>query len=122
VGRPSRSPLGTALEVRHQAALKFVAVGELDGALALFLVVFLVVWPPKGSRLEDGRVPLGRQQYPRELREETRRRHARARRSANSPRTPASPPPRSRVGSQAPSGEGKGNRRDRRRASLETLV
>ncbi len=43
-----------------------------DGALALSLVV----WPPKGSRLEDERVPRERQFYSPELREEIRRRHA----------------------------------------------
>jgi hypothetical protein len=35
--------------VRHEAALALVESGELDPVLALSLVV----WPRKGSRLED---------------------------------------------------------------------
>jgi hypothetical protein len=38
--------------------------GEVDGALALSLVL----WPPKGSRLEDQAVPLGRQVYRQDVR------------------------------------------------------
>jgi hypothetical protein len=72
VSRASRSTLGTALQVRHQAALRLVEAGELDGALALSLVV----WPPKGSRLEDEAVPLGRQAYREDVKAEVRRRHA----------------------------------------------
>jgi hypothetical protein len=49
----------TPLQMRHEAALQLVAAGELDPALALSLVV----WPPRGSRLEDEQVPLGRQFY-----------------------------------------------------------
>lgn len=65
---PKRSPL----QVRHQAALKLVAAGELDPALALSLVV----WPPKNSRLVDENVPRERQLYSDGLREEIRARHA----------------------------------------------
>jgi hypothetical protein len=46
--------------------------GELDGALALSLVV----WPPRGSRLEDEAVPLGRQGYPEDVKVEVQRRRA----------------------------------------------
>lgn len=63
------SRLGTALEVRHAVALKLLQAGELGPEDALMFVV----WPPKGSRLED--VPLGRRDYPTELRKEMRRRH-----------------------------------------------
>jgi DNA invertase Pin-like site-specific DNA recombinase len=62
----------TPLQVRHAAALKLVAEGELDGMLALSLVV----WPPKGSRLADDRVPVTRQFYPPELKAEIRERFA----------------------------------------------
>jgi hypothetical protein len=62
----------TSLEVRHAAALKLVAEGEIDGVLALSLVV----WPPKGSRLADDQVPRERKFYPPELKAEIRRRHA----------------------------------------------
>jgi hypothetical protein len=71
-GLPPRRP--AALQVRHQAALALVEAGELDGALALSLS--LVVWPPKGSRLEDEHVPLGREYYPEDVKAEVRRRHA----------------------------------------------
>jgi hypothetical protein len=56
--------------VRHEAALALVESGELDPVLALSLVV----WPRKGSRLED--VPLERQFYSDDVREEIRARHA----------------------------------------------
>jgi hypothetical protein len=52
------------------SALKLVAAGELDGAIALSLVA----WPPKGSRLEDDHIPIGRRDYPKGLRVEMRRR------------------------------------------------
>lgn len=35
-----------------------------------------MVWPRRGSRLEDESVPTGRQFYRQEVREEIRRRHA----------------------------------------------
>jgi hypothetical protein len=60
----------TPLQIRHDAALALVVKGELDPVLALSLVV----WPRKGSRLED--VPLERQYYAEEVREEIRARHA----------------------------------------------
>jgi hypothetical protein len=66
------SPARTALEVRHAAAIKLVEAGELDGVLALSLVV----WPRRGSRLEDDDVPRGKQFYRDELRVEIRKRHA----------------------------------------------
>jgi hypothetical protein len=47
----------TALEIRHAAAIKLVEAGDLDGVLALSLVV----WPRRGSRLEDEHVPQGTQ-------------------------------------------------------------
>jgi hypothetical protein len=56
--------------VRHDAALALVQRGELDPVLALSLVV----WPRKGSRLED--VPLGRQYYSEDVCAEIRARHA----------------------------------------------
>ena len=62
----------SALMVRYDAALKLVAAGKLDPHEALAFVC----WPPKGSRLEDERVPLERQFYPADVREEIRRRHA----------------------------------------------
>jgi hypothetical protein len=52
--------------VRHAAALKLVAAHELDGALALSYVV----WPRRGSRLEDEQVPTERQFYSEELKAE----------------------------------------------------
>jgi hypothetical protein len=63
--RPQRTPL----EIRHQAALKLVAAAELDGVVALSLVVW-----PRSPRLES--VPVGRQFYSEDLREEIRARHA----------------------------------------------
>jgi hypothetical protein len=60
----------TPLQVRHEAALKLLARGELDPYEALVLVC----WPRKGSRLED--VPLGKQFYSDDVREEIRARHA----------------------------------------------
>jgi hypothetical protein len=66
------SPARTALEIRHSAAIKLVEAGELDGVLALSLVV----WPRRGSRLEDEHVPQGTQFYSNELRAEIRKRHA----------------------------------------------
>ena len=62
----------SALWVRHEAALQLVARGELDGPLALSLVV----WPRRGSRLEDESVPPERQFYSDELKAEIRGRHA----------------------------------------------
>jgi hypothetical protein len=56
--------------VRHDAAIALVESGELDPVLALSLVV----WPRKGSRLDD--VPLERQFYSEDVREEIRARHA----------------------------------------------
>jgi DNA-directed RNA polymerase specialized sigma24 family protein len=67
-----REPSRTPLQVRHAAALKLVAAGELDPAFALSLVV----WPPAGSRLADDQVSTRRQTYPPELKAEIRRRHA----------------------------------------------
>jgi hypothetical protein len=61
----------TPLEVRHAAALQLVAAGELDGVLALSLVVR----PPR-SRLEDQQVPVTRQVYSQELKAEIRQRYA----------------------------------------------
>jgi hypothetical protein len=61
----------TPLQVRHDAALKLVARGELDPYSALALVC----WPRTESRLENEHVPLGKRNYPDELREEIRRRH-----------------------------------------------
>ncbi len=58
--------------MRHAAALKLVEAGELDGALALSYVV----WPRRGSRLEDESVPTGRQFYSEEFKAEIRERHA----------------------------------------------
>jgi hypothetical protein len=55
--------------VRHEAALALVESGELDPVLALSLVV----WPRKGSRLED--VPLERQYHAEDVRQEIRARH-----------------------------------------------
>src|SRR5512132_2442838 len=58
----------SALMVRHDAALALVERGDLDPVLALSLVVR----PRRGSRLED--VPLGKQVYSDDVREEIRRR------------------------------------------------
>jgi hypothetical protein len=58
--------------VRHDAAIALVERGDLDPVLALSLVV----WPRKGSRLEDERVPPEKQAYSDDVREEIRRRHA----------------------------------------------
>jgi hypothetical protein len=58
--------------VRHDAAIALVESGELDPVLALSLVV----WPRPGSRLVDEQVPLGKQLYSDDLREEIRARHA----------------------------------------------
>jgi hypothetical protein len=66
------TPARTALEIRHAAAIRLVEAGELDGVLALSLVV----WPRRGSRLEDEHVPRGKQFYSDELRVEIRQRHA----------------------------------------------
>jgi hypothetical protein len=60
----------TPLQVRHEAALKLLARGELDPYEALCLVC----WPPRGSRLEHA--PTERQFYADDLREEIRARHA----------------------------------------------
>lgn len=71
---PSKPPTPprTPLQVRHAAALKLVAAGELTPEEALWLVV----WPPRGSRLADDHVPGGRQVYPEELKAELRACHA----------------------------------------------
>ncbi len=62
----------SALMVRHDAAIALVAKGELESALALSYVV----WPRRGSRLEDGSVPTERQFYSEEFKAEIRERHA----------------------------------------------
>ena len=69
--RPAREPKSSAL-TSQVAAPRLVEAGELDGALALSLVV----WSPKKSRLEDEAVPLGRQFYAEDVKAEIRRRHA----------------------------------------------
>ena len=69
---PRKTRTRTPLQVRHAAALKLVAAGELDGVLALSLVV----WPRRGSRLEHA--PSERQFYSEELKAEVRERHAAA--------------------------------------------
>ena len=60
----------TALEIRHEAALELLQRGEISPEAALAAVV----WPD--GRLADENVPVGRQYYPEEIREEIRGRHA----------------------------------------------
>jgi hypothetical protein len=58
--------------LRRNAAIKLVKAGELDGVLALSLVV----WPPNGSWLADDQLPSDRPVWPPELKAEIRRRYA----------------------------------------------
>jgi hypothetical protein len=60
----------TPLELRRNAAIRLVKEGEIDGVLALSLVV----WPPRGSRIADENIPTERPWWPPELKAEIRRR------------------------------------------------
>jgi hypothetical protein len=64
------TPTRTPLEVRHEVALLLLGRGELDPYEALWLVC----WPPKGSRLEN--VPTERRAYSDALKDEIISRHA----------------------------------------------
>lgn len=61
----------TPLEKRHSAALRLLAEGAIDPEEALAAVVW-----PQNERLSDDRIPIGRQFYSEDVREEIRRRHA----------------------------------------------
>jgi hypothetical protein len=62
----------TPLQVSPRGGAQACEGRELDGALALSLVV----WPLNGSRLADEQVPRTRQFYPPEVKAEIRRRYA----------------------------------------------
>jgi hypothetical protein len=86
--------------VRHDAGIAPVERGERDPVVALSLVV----WPRKGSRLED--VPLGKQFYSDDFREEIRARPAADETLRDWPRRQASPS----TSPKKPSGRQRGRR------------